>query len=140
MEGKALKGDVICIYPGPVYSPMAPIFFQSLKNQYILKRNDGFCIDGKNKGLSRIMYKSLCRRVNNVKHELCDESWINAPKEILRNPLNVGQFINHCIVPENSNVSYMQFTFDNEFPYDLRSYIPNVNYSLDYSPQWREKL
>lgn len=37
--------------------PMDPIFFQSLKNSFILKCVDGVLVDGNNKGLSRRIFR-----------------------------------------------------------------------------------
>lgn len=58
------KGSIVCFYPGTLYMPSEPILFVSIANQYILKCVDGIYVDGKPKGLSKRVYRSLYRREN----------------------------------------------------------------------------
>ena len=58
LSGSVEEMTIICIYPGLFYKPGEPIFFPSLRNDYLLRCNSGGTIDGKPHGLSRYMYKS----------------------------------------------------------------------------------
>ena len=42
---------------GTVYNSYEPIFFQSLANPFIFRCIDGVLIDGKDTGLSRMIYR-----------------------------------------------------------------------------------
>ena len=75
--GTVRKGQLVALYPGTqttptrylvsyvirpigtVYFPGDPILIQSLCNSYILRCIDGIHIDGKNTGLSRLIYRFL---------------------------------------------------------------------------------
>ncbi|KAF9968613.1 hypothetical protein BGZ70_001349 [Mortierella alpina] len=55
---------IVAMYPGTLYRPGEAIFFNSIQNRYILKCNDGVYIDGKAKGLSGSIYRSIDKRDN----------------------------------------------------------------------------
>jgi len=114
---------------GVIYYPGEPILFQSILNQYIIRRNDGVYVDGKGSGLSGFMFRSLASRENSYQNEYCDTSWLLKDDSLLRNPLNIGQYINHCMHLEKCNVSYLDYTFNNNFPNYFRTYIPNIPYA-----------
>jgi len=146
VQGYAKQGTVVSIYPGVVYFPGDPIFFQSFNNHYILRRSDGVSIDGKYWGLSRTMYKSIAGRESTHYVDFCDVTWLNVtrgsfnftqpvPNEPtqedrlgVKNPLNMGQIINHASHNQESNVTYFEYTVPEEFPQELRTLIPNVQY------------
>ena len=44
---------------GTVYLPFDPILLQSINNEFILRCIDGIHIDGKHRGLSKIIYKYI---------------------------------------------------------------------------------
>ena len=58
-EGKIKAGQIACLYPGLIYQPHDPILLASVRNAYIFRCADATFIDGKSKGLSAIMYKSV---------------------------------------------------------------------------------
>ena len=46
-------------------------------------------------------------------------------------PLNTGQYVNNHTQENPANVMYQEINLPlKEFPYKLRKFIPNVNYSL----------
>uniref|UniRef100_A0A8C4R260 SET domain-containing protein n=1 Tax=Eptatretus burgeri TaxID=7764 RepID=A0A8C4R260_EPTBU len=55
--GRVRQGEVVCMYAGTVYEPGEPVLLQSLGNRYLLRCIDGLLIDGKAKGLSRLIYR-----------------------------------------------------------------------------------
>ncbi|KAI1296188.1 hypothetical protein EDD11_007507 [Mortierella claussenii] len=57
-------GSVMAMYPGTLYRPGEAILFNSINNRYILKCNDGVYVDGKAKGLSGSIYRSVNGRDN----------------------------------------------------------------------------
>ena len=75
------KDTLVALYPGTIYNPWEPIFFQSLKNDLILECVDKRYFDAKAFGLSKTVYKSCEARdrifpgVNSA-----DLSWIEAAK------------------------------------------------------------
>ncbi|XP_061325356.1 SET domain-containing protein 9 isoform X3 [Pezoporus flaviventris] len=92
-RGFVPKGTVVSMYPGTVYRKHEPIFFQSLGNPFIFRCIDGVLIDGNDKGLSRSVYRSCCRRDQLGPFQMSDESWLTAAPQ---NPLAVGQYVNNC--------------------------------------------
>ena len=57
-RGRVKRHKLVALYPGTVYYPGEPVFFQSLKNHVMLECLDGIYIDGKHLGLSKSIYKS----------------------------------------------------------------------------------
>lgn len=58
--------------------PSEPILFVSIANQYILKCVDGIYVDGKSKGLSKRVYKSIYKRENwPGAIQISDWTWMN---------------------------------------------------------------
>ena len=124
-KGKAKKGQVVAIYPGTVYLPSDFIFFQSIANQFIFRCIDNIHIDGKNRGISKMVYKSCFHRDKVGFYDVCDVNWLD-PSD-LQCPLNVGQFVNNKTQLLDANVQYQEFNFTHGFPLELRKFIPNVN-------------
>ncbi|KAF9357280.1 SET domain-containing protein 9 [Mortierella sp. AD094] len=60
----AKPGSIVAMYPGTLYRPGEAIFFNSINNRYILKCNDGVYVDGKAKGLSGSVFRSVNGRDN----------------------------------------------------------------------------
>ena len=67
--------SLACTYPGTVYQPYQPIFFQSLRNRlayklyvsdvcsrFIFRCIDGVHVDGSNIGISRVIFRSCAGR------------------------------------------------------------------------------
>ncbi|NXY89142.1 SETD9 protein, partial [Alcedo cyanopectus] len=92
-KGFVPKGTIVSMYPGTVYRKHEPIFFQSLGNPFIFRCIDGVLIDGKDKGLSRSVYRSCSRRDQLGPFQMSDESWLTSAPQ---NPLAVGQYVNNC--------------------------------------------
>ncbi|XP_057258656.1 SET domain-containing protein 9 isoform X1 [Pezoporus wallicus] len=127
-RGFVPKGTVVSMYPGTVYRKHEPIFFQSLGNPFIFRCIDGVLIDGNDKGLSRSVYRSCCRRDQLGPFQMSDESWLTAAPQ---NPLAVGQYVNNCSHEKAANVCYQEFDVPAYFPIELKQYLPNIVYSHD---------
>lgn len=57
------KNEIVTLYPGTVYSPGdTGVFLTSFRNNYILRRNDGYTVDGKPFGLSGMIYRDIVGR------------------------------------------------------------------------------
>uniref|UniRef100_S4RXF7 Uncharacterized protein n=1 Tax=Petromyzon marinus TaxID=7757 RepID=S4RXF7_PETMA len=48
---------LVCLYPGTVYQKFEPVLFQSLGNPFMFCCLDGVLVDGRDRGLSRIVYR-----------------------------------------------------------------------------------
>lgn len=59
---------------------------------------------------------------------MSDTSWLT---DSPLNPLAVGQYVNNCSNEWPANVCYQEYDVPDKFPFELRQYLPNVNYSLD---------
>ncbi|XP_028661252.2 SET domain-containing protein 9 [Erpetoichthys calabaricus] len=127
-KGSVPKGAMVSMYPGTVYQPYEPVFFQSLYNPFIFRCIDGILIDGNDKGISKTIFRSCLRRDRLGPFLFGDETWLT---EQLKNPLAVGQYVNNCTNEKAANVCYQEFDVPADFPVELRQYMPNVNYSVD---------
>ncbi|CAO3620494.1 unnamed protein product [Mucor fragilis] len=129
------KGSIICFYPGTLYMPSEPILFVSIANQYILKCVDGIYVDGKPKGLSKRVYKSLYRRENwPGAIQVSDWTWMTEDDGKLSNPLAIGQYVNNGTSTDKANVCYQEIDIPATFPHKLRRLIPNMYWDAYYNP------
>ncbi|XP_072461693.1 SET domain-containing protein 9 isoform X4 [Notamacropus eugenii] len=92
-KGFVPKGAVVSMYPGTVYQKHEPIFFQSIGNPFIFRCLDGMLIDGNDKGISKVIYRSCNGRDRLGPFEMSDSSWLTSE---VQNPLAVGQYVNNC--------------------------------------------
>lgn len=127
-QGRAPAGSVVAMYPGTIYQVDEPIFFQSVRNPFVFRCIDGVLIDGNDKSISRIVYRSCSGRDRFGPLCLSDASWLTPHPE---NPLAVGQYINNCSNEKAANVCYQEFDVPDLFPLELRQYLSNVNYRAD---------
>ncbi|XP_062067984.1 SET domain-containing protein 9 isoform X2 [Lepus europaeus] len=97
-KGLVPKGAVVSMYPGTVYQKHEPIFFQSIGNPFIFRCLDGVLIDGNDKGISKVVYRSCSGRDRLGPLKMSDSTWLTAETD---NPLAVGQYVNNC-----SNASF----------------------------------
>ncbi|CAL8277180.1 unnamed protein product [Merluccius merluccius] len=124
-KGFVPKGTVVAMYPGTVYEAYEPIFFQSIRNPFVFRCIDGILVDGNDKGISKLVYKSCSKRDMLGPYRLSDFSWLTAhPK----NPLAIGQYVNNCN-DSPANVCYQEYDVPKAFPLELYQYLPNVKYS-----------
>ncbi|XP_069483401.1 SET domain-containing protein 9 isoform X2 [Ambystoma mexicanum] len=127
-EGVVPRGAVVSMYPGTIYQVYEPIFFQSIGNPFIFRCIDGILIDGNDKGISKCVYRSCSRRDQLGPFKLSDVTWLTPHH---RNPLAVGQYVNNCSNDREANVCYQELEVPEDFPIELRQYIPNIKYSHD---------
>ncbi|KAL7642320.1 UNVERIFIED_CONTAM: hypothetical protein RMT77_006881 [Armadillidium vulgare] len=121
------RGQVVGLYPGLLYLPFQPILLQSICNKFVFRCVDGIHIDGNNKRISRLLYRSCVGRDQVDFSPVADESWLT---EFPLNPLNVGQFVNNQSKEIASNVAYQEITVHADaFPLQLRRFVPNIWYS-----------
>ncbi|XP_060047312.1 SET domain-containing protein 9 isoform X2 [Erinaceus europaeus] len=92
-KGLAPKGAVVSMYPGTVYMKYEPVFFQSIGNPFIFRCLDGVLIDGNDKGISRIVYRSCNGRDQLGPLKMSDSTWLTSE---MNNPLAIGQYVNNC--------------------------------------------
>ncbi|XP_068952574.1 SET domain-containing protein 9 isoform X2 [Petaurus breviceps papuanus] len=92
-KGFVPKGAVVSMYPGTVYQKHEPIFFQSIGNQFIFRCLDGMLIDGNDKGISKVVYRSCSGRDRLGPFKMSDPTWLTSE---VQNPLAVGQYVNNC--------------------------------------------
>eukprot|EP00095_Tigriopus_kingsejongensis_P007837 maker-scaffold1517_size37798-snap-gene-0.10 protein:Tk07837 transcript:maker-scaffold1517_size37798-snap-gene-0.10-mRNA-1 annotation:"predicted protein" len=131
-KGSIRKGQMVALYPGTIYEPFQPILIQSIGNQYILRCIDGINIDGNNRGLSKIVYKSLYGRERWGWSPICDVSWLHRDYKPA-NPLSIGQIVNNGDVHTHArNVTYHEMDLNPElFDPGLRILLPNIHYESE---------
>ncbi|KAM8811913.1 SET domain-containing protein 9 isoform 1-T1 [Rhynchonycteris naso] len=127
-KGLVTKGAVVSMYPGTVYQKYEPIFFQSIGNPFIFRCLDGILIDGNDKGISRLVYRSCNGRDRLGPFKMSDSTWLTSETQ---NPLAVGQYVNNCSNDRPANVCYQEFDLPTVFPVELKQYLPNIAYSWD---------
>ncbi|XP_068726615.1 SET domain-containing protein 9-like [Montipora capricornis] len=125
-KGTVPIGTLVALYPGTIYWPNEPVLFQSIGNPFVFRCVDGIIIDGNDKGLSRIIYRSNARRDQIGPYSLCDTTWLGSEPQ---NPLAVGQYVNNRPKPLPANVAYQEvdIPFRSIAP-NLWKYLPNVWY------------
>jgi len=104
-RGKIPAGSLVALYPGTIYWPHEPILIQSIRNPFVFRCIDGVLIDGNDKGLSNIIYRSNARRDQLGPYPLCDTTWLGNE---LQNPLAVGQYVNNSPKKVPANVVYQE--------------------------------
>ena len=57
-----ILGSIVGVYPGTVYQPYQPILIQSVRNQFLFRCADGVLVDGNDRGISRVIFKSCSSR------------------------------------------------------------------------------
>ncbi|XP_028987636.1 SET domain-containing protein 9 [Betta splendens] len=127
-KGFIPKGTTVAMYPGTVYQAYEPILLQSIRNPFVFRCIDGVLIDGNDKGISRMVFRSCSGRDRIGPFMMSDTSWLT---DCPQNPLAVGQYVNNCCNERPANVCYQEYDVPEKFPIELRRYLPNVNYSLD---------
>lgn len=120
------KEQVVGLYPGTLYLPFEPLFFQSLRNPFIFRCADGQMIDGNHRGISKLIFKSCSYRDTINERLSCDQSWLSTNPI---NPLAIGQFVNNHTRTCTANVEYVEITIPADFPVRWRRFLPNVHYS-----------
>lgn len=127
-KGFVPKGVTVAMYPGTVYQAYEPILLQSIRNPFVFRCIDGVLVDGNDKGISKMVFKSCSGRDRMGPFMMCDTSWLTAGPQ---NPLAVGQYVNNCSNESPANVCYQEYDVPDKFPIELRQFLPNVNYSHD---------
>lgn len=127
-RGRAPKGSIVAMYPGTIYQADEPIFFQSIRNPFVFRCIDGVLIDGSDRAISKIVYRSCSGRDRLGPFRLGDCSWLTSDPV---NPLAVGQYVNNCSNEKAANVCYQEYDVPEGFPLELRQFLPNVNYRAD---------
>ncbi|XP_074057789.1 SET domain-containing protein 9 isoform X3 [Macrotis lagotis] len=127
-KGFVPKGAVVSMYPGTVYQKHEPIFFQSIRNPFIFRCLDGILIDGNDKGLSKVVYRSCNGRDRFGPFKMSDSTWLTSE---VQNPLAIGQYVNNCSNDKEANVCYQEFDVPELFPLEFKQYLPNIMYSHD---------
>lgn len=127
-KGVVPKGATVAMYPGTVYQAYEPILLQSISNPFVFRCIDGVLVDGNDKGISKMVFKSCSGRDRLGPFLTSDTSWLTTNP---LNPLAVGQYVNNCSSDKSANVCYQEYDVPSTFPLELRQYLPNVNYSLD---------
>lgn len=126
-KGQVPGGSLVALYPGTIYWPHEPILIQSVGNPFLFRCVDGILIDGNDKGLSKLIYRSNARRDQIGPYRLCDDTWLgNNPQ----NPLAMGQYVNNRPKTVPANVAYQEF----DIPFKsispaLWKNLPNVWYN-----------
>uniref|UniRef100_T1J1L5 UMP-CMP kinase n=1 Tax=Strigamia maritima TaxID=126957 RepID=T1J1L5_STRMM len=125
-KGAIKKGHLAALYPGTVYKPAEPLFFQSIGNQFILQCTDGLFVDGSKKRISKHIFKSCVYR-DKCSHSLpADITWL---RDNPLNPLAIGQYVNNHNKKFASNVVYQECQLPKSGISQILALIPNINFS-----------
>ncbi|XP_016055305.1 PREDICTED: SET domain-containing protein 9 isoform X5 [Miniopterus natalensis] len=122
--------EILCT----VYQKYEPIFFQSIGNPFIFRCLDGILIDGNDKGISKLVYRSCSGRDRLGPLKMSDSTWLTSE---MQNPLAVGQYVNNCsnatcsLLDRPANVCYQEWDVPAVFPVELKQYLPNTAYGCD---------
>ncbi|KAG7527004.1 SET domain-containing protein 9 [Solea senegalensis] len=127
-KGLVPKGATVAMYPGTVYQAHEPILLQSIRNSFVFRCIDGVLVDGNDKGISKMVFKSCSGRDRMGPFLMSDSSWLTATPE---NPLAVGQYVNNCSNDCPANVCYQEYDVPDKFPIEFYQFLPNINYSQD---------
>ncbi|XP_029971010.1 SET domain-containing protein 9 [Salarias fasciatus] len=127
-RGFVPRGVTVAMYPGAVYQPYEPILLQSIRNPFVFRCIDGVLVDGNDKGISKVLFRSCSGRDRMGPFLMSDTSWLT---DCPLNPLAVGQYVNNCSNDRPANVCYQEYDVPDKFPVELRRFLPNVNYSQD---------
>lgn len=127
-RGVVPKGTAVAMYPGTIYQPYEPILLQSIRNPFIFCCIDGILIDGNDKGMSKMIFRSCSGRDRIGPFVTSDTTWLT---DSPRNPLAVGQYVNNCSNERPANVCYQEYNIPDGFPIELHQFLPNINFSQD---------
>lgn len=121
-------GTVVGIYPGTLYLPQQhSIMLQSIGNPLLFRCFDGMLLDGNNRGLSRMIFRSCAGRDRVGPCPTADDSWVTSYP---RNPLSIGQFVNNRSSSNPANVAYQEVTvLPGTFTLPELAYLPTLWYS-----------
>lgn len=111
-KGFVPKGTTVAMYPGTVYQTFEPIFLQSIRNPFVFRCIDGILIDGNDKGISKVVFRSCSNRDRLGPFMMSDSTWLTSRP---LNPLAVGQYVNNCNDEWPANVSYKSMTCQTSF-------------------------
>ncbi|XP_051944638.1 SET domain-containing protein 9 [Hippocampus zosterae] len=125
-RGLVPKGATVAMYPGTIYQAYEPILLQSIRNPFVFRCIDGVLVDGNDKGISKMVYKSCSGRDRMGPFMMSDTTWLTVTPQ---NPLAVGQYVNNCSNERPANVCYQEYDVPDTLPMEFRCYLPNVNYS-----------
>lgn len=125
-RGLVPKGATVAMYPGTIYQAYEPILLQSIRNPFVFRCIDGVLVDGNDKGISKMVYKSCSGRDRMGPFATSDTTWLTVTPQ---NPLAVGQYVNNCSDERPANVCYLEHDVPDTLPVEFRRYLPNVNYS-----------
>jgi hypothetical protein len=126
-RGRAKKGALVALYPGTLYHPHEPILLPSIGNAFVLRCLDGIHVDGNDRRMSKVIYKSCVRRDSVWPHQAGDLTWLTEHPVM---PLNIGQYVNNHSPGFPANVAYQEL----DIPLScvlpqLRCFLPNIWFS-----------
>lgn len=124
-KGFVPRGAVVALYPGTVYQVHEPVLLQSIRNPFVFRCIDGVLVDGKDRGLSGLVFRSCSSRDRMGPFMMSDTTWLTDRPQ---NPLAVGQYVNNCSRERPANVCYQEYDVPEDFPLELWQFLPNVNY------------
>lgn len=124
------RGTLVALYPGTLYEPGEPILLPSIGNSFVLRCVDGIHVDGNDKRISKIIYKSCVGRDSFRSFQAADLTWLTETPVV---PLNVGQYVNNHSPDFPANVIYHEINVPLEIlPAHQRCFLPNIWYRSSY--------
>lgn len=126
-RGRVKKGSLVALYPGTLYHCDEPILLPSIGNAFVLRCADGIHVDGNDRRMSKMIYKSCVRRDSVCPYQAGDLTWLTDHPVM---PLNIGQYVNNHSPGFPANVAYQEITISLSciLP-EQRCFLPNVWYS-----------
>ncbi|KDR10407.1 SET domain-containing protein 9-like isoform X2 [Zootermopsis nevadensis] len=126
-RGSVERGSLVALYPGTLYHPHEPILLPSIGNAFVLRCVDGIHVDGSDRRISKMIYKSCVRRDSVWPHQAGDLTWLTEHSAM---PLSIGQYVNNHSPGFPANVAYQELNvpLSRVLP-EHRCFLPNVWYS-----------
>ncbi|OUC43053.1 hypothetical protein D917_10053 [Trichinella nativa] len=123
-KGKIYPNQIVCIYPGTVYSPQQTRLCTSCNKKYVYMCQDGTLVDANDTGVARLIYKSCTYRDRHSDSFYNDMTWMSSSPV---NPLAVGQYVEYDCNGINVEAKELDLELNN-VEGGLRKFLPILRY------------
>ncbi|KRZ75442.1 SET domain-containing protein 9 [Trichinella papuae] len=123
-KGKINPNQIVCIYPGTVYSPQQTRLCTSCNKKYVYMCQDGTLVDANDTGVARLIYKSCTYRDRHSDSFYNDMTWMSSSPV---NPLAVGQYVEYDYNDVNVQAKELDLELNN-VEGRLRKFLPILRY------------
>lgn len=118
VKGSILPGTVVALYPGTIYFSNNITQDVIDGNDYMISRYDDVIIDGRSWDRKQEIATKRAKQFEHINIKTHDLSRF-------RNPYGIGNYVNHPAPGVQPNLMAYSYDFPDEFPDDLKPYVPN---------------